>query len=988
MITPIRYIEPLKVDWDVSRCNRLLRPIVSRIATLRKLKDLKESRIAALKEQSPTNSLLSSEVTQKPKLRPRSFSSEAFQPKEKDPDWLSLSSGPLKKRKIGRQYSARSAVASKSESSNVAEGPCLQPGELTIPTPYTSKVAPPTVPTTAKEDEENKASTLGRPRIVVGDIVTQRFMSKAEEEPAVVQGLVKGFLDVMDATSTHVTKPVPSSLGSRSLFSSCLRRLPAWVQQEQARIVAEVEEHRDITEHDIADELYEFLVGTFELKLGQGVWIPLREIVRAQAVSLVKKAVSEGLISREDTRSLIRHLLNPQRRKNATPAPIEAEALMLQLVATETPLSASGNCCLKKSHLYAHSLNNIGIISKEMDAERRRDFELRGFKTLITSADIPVEWLATAKMTPLWSNALRSILDTAPASASFVDHASRFSVRDAFMFLQTAVAFGTGCTPSSTGAHKILAEIPAHFGQGSHCPRCPRPASGTFLARSSAQQHALSSKLATAKTQLSNAFTKTLSSLSTILASFVVASTLDSSQRVNVDVDSVSWILNSLSMDILLHGAQQFAGGTSSTISKCEAFRMSSILVSTLVCQLAGYRLKHGLVESNVNEIVDIVSLLDTTTVHNTSTQPGIVDSLPELICSILQGSSKIVGTSSLTTVQHLIRSLADPKAGGFTLTSSTRFFLRRLALSTALEYSHRQKTSESQALVREVEKNMSSAELSKTSRTPVRPSSKSRFVEAIPQGFRWEEGICEWVAATPHTKALALVDEQPEVVSWPVKRQIDVDEDLSDRGARAYMSPATTSGPLESSDEQILRPDTIHISDTMRLSDMLASSSPVHHPVANTTQSTGPSPRSRKRAWSFDNGVTSSPKRKRTVAATANDSTLEHDAKDFAPTKALHCSSSIASSPRPKRGGKPHMLKRTLSKRTLSKRVLFKSSSDDELTTSPLKATPKRAVARSTIARRRPASRLLRTLSAPTRPSKRPAAILSDDEDDELSFA
>jgi hypothetical protein len=967
MITPSRPSDPRQVDWTITRCNRFLRPIVSRIASLRKIKERKESSAAA----NPQNAAYSSlDTAERLKRRERSSSPDAFEAKQNDPDWMA---GPTKKRKTARHYSARLAPTAKPLSRSTKSGPHLLPGELSIPTPYVSRVAAANVSHSPSDKNfraeiaTQKSRSIGRPKGTEADIVSAKFVSKTEDESQLVQNLVKGFLDLMDATNQQPSSNTAAPRrGARSLFSSCLRQVPAFIADTEAYMASRAEDGEDPC--DVATDVYKLLEDTFELVPGRG-WTHMREVVRAHGVSLIKSTIEEGLLSREDARTVIRHLLKPQRRQSTIPSPAEAKILLSALIATESPFRPS-KCCAGRNQFYAQTLNNVGSLSNQVENASRRSFELRGFRELALSTFVPIEWMASARVLPLWSNILRILFDQSNAD-----------ITDAYRFLETAVFVGTGLEPTSKHAQKVLAEIPAQYAQQHEvCPRCPRPATGTFLVRPLGEQQVPSKNLAVAKTQLCTAFNNTLSSFSTILSSFTIAVKVDPIQCSHIDNPLPLWILNSLSLDILMHYKRKAENDVPGA-SEYAARRSSYILASTLVSQVTGCLLRPGYVGAEADEIVECINMLDTASDESSFEELGIVDSLPELICSIAQGSSKISKGSSLASIQHIVRSLCKPLTLSMELSVATRQFLRRLALSSAIEYARRHKAPEHQALVREIERSMTNFERSRTLSTPARCSTK-RGAKEGKRGFRWEEGICEWVAATPYpvlkANCTAITVFSSPVASLP---QAPGSDKFGELITNAYMSPVTISDGM---DGEIKGQETSE--GAIRLSDLLVFSSPVEsaRPVPKQMELLHQIARKRSRGSEIDR--IHSNKRQRNVPSSQEfiGSTNEqgNSPKRTARNRTLS-DQVIQVSLRRER---PHVLKSTL-----SERYAINDSSDDELSVqpSPKQRSRKRgSLPMKHVSRRRPAG-LQRSFSATTRPPKRLASAhtTTDTADDELSI-
>jgi hypothetical protein len=975
MISPIPQSDSIQLDWTVTRCNRLLRSILSRIVTLQRLKDETLRTSTSQTIFGKPNVINDSFQNSKPRLRP-TFG-DTVENKENDPDWIS---GPTKKKKGPRHYSARPTQNTNHVLQPKRLSPALQPGALSIPTPYVSKVTrhDRPVPASGNSATSNldmgppRPRTVGRPKIdqeIKKGIMGER-VSKTEGEYLCLQNLVKSFLELIDATNPQTlvskksigggisptTEPIPFR-GARSLLSICCRKVPTFIACVDTDQSLEDEEHR----RDISAEVYSLLQETLESKEGRG-WRHLREVVRAHGVQIIGNAIKEGLLPRDTTRTIIRHLLKPMRHQTTTASPVEAEILLTALIASEKPTQRSG--CCPRNQFYANSVNNAAYFTDNVDTYSRQAFEFRQFKTLLASSYVPVEWMATQRVVAIWGQVFKAFIDS-PTEAG-----------DAFKLLESTVALGTGIQPTTQKVKQVLQEIPARYAQQSEgCPRCPRAAGGTYLARSAGQQHVTSSNQAVAKGQLSTAFTNTIFSISTILSAFLVATQLDQSECQHFDTQAILWALNSLSIDIISHHRKNNAPNALSLLhnkSQLAARRSAFILASTLVTKIAGCQLSSGYSGVDINDLVHCIEELEAATGLNQENDAGTFDSLPELVCSIAKGASQISKVDGFTGIQYLVRALNVPHCAGVKLTSSTRGYLRRLALSSALESSNQHNALEHLSLVKEIERNMSRPELNDTNKTPARYSTTTGETR---RGFRWEEGICEWVTATPK-----LVRETKPVVLF----------------ALPQAQPTTPSGP----NTQWFTgcPDTTPQAiggfgeDKLNLSDLLLASSSPMEQSASIPRSLELNRPNRKRTHNNDGVLENAVKRRRDRAACVQEDTVDSLVPDLSESSlSLDSFSSSSSLVGDAIAKNPCLMKRKLLKRTVSEPI--EDSSDDELV-SP-KHTRKR-VATTSNTRNRGIRRVKRgmllqsTSVIKTIPinKSRPVSGNEEGDEDELSFA
>jgi hypothetical protein len=665
---------------------------------------------------------------------------------DKDPDWVAKP----KKKKIQRRYNIQRVTSS---SNGLPEpdtpGPNslrsrLQPGELSIPTPYIVRNIRSDLNPLSANGGVSEVNTgvsnrhRGRPRREESDILDNKWVSKTEDEYVVLQNLTKSILELIDATNNcdEPLKYFPKH-GARSLFAACCRKIPTLMDQVAAEQLDEPDEERI----DAFSEIYNYIESDYAAPT-------LRAVVRAHGIHTVKKAIEEGLIPRDAVRSLVRHLAKPQRHQTTQPSPAEAEDLLSSLIAFETP-GKHPKCCSDSHHFYGNSFANAGFLTPNVDLDSRAAFEFRQFRSLLLSPQIPLEWMATRRVVVLWSHVFRT----------FLDNQSATSVRDAYLLLKDAMELGVGMQLKPESAQKTLTEIPSEFARNYEaCPRCPRAPAGSLLMQATGSWHqpGPSSDRVVAKNQLFNAFTNTLSSVSTILSSFAIAAVMNPDDLADINVQLISWVLNQLSMDIItyFHEKSRLSALLAGTVqSKLVARRAIPILVSTLVSQMAGCRnTAQGAVHAN--DLVRCLQDLDTCTRKDQNDQSNLMETLPALICSITRGTARILRKDdSFDVLPLVVRSLVHPQALQEAVSSPACYFLKQLAWSSAMMFADQEKQimdrvqrSQHSALVREIERTMSQVERLDALKTSVRSAEKPRRGP----GLLWEEGICEWVKATP----------------------------------------------------------------------------------------------------------------------------------------------------------------------------------------------------------------------------------------------
>ncbi|TLD37022.1 hypothetical protein E2P81_ATG02804 [Venturia nashicola] len=718
-----------------------MRPLVTRLQKLRLLKDLKNNKripvIPSKVSRKPAVSDLSSDEDEEPAS------------KHNDPDWLS---GPKKKKKkatkayASRTTNARDPSAEIGVRTPAKKAQNLRPGELSIPTPYLARNTSYTSDgNAASSSTTNNATSTVPSRVDSGAEVVERpkkmkmFMADGEDEQAVTSNVMKLYADILHATnlSPDMKEQETSSpvRGARSLWAMCCSKFGA--------AIAEVEADPDPEEDGLLDmgTVYYGMAEDLELPVRAGGQLHLRLIVRAHATSIMAVAVQEGLIEAKVLRKYLNHLVQPIEDSGHAPSPQEAEALVSVSHALVSPWSDEFRCSKTHyNHFFMAITNSVMALTPMLSKSRRFGFLCRQFTRVLSHRDFPVEWIAAKRLTPLWKDILRTIL----SSKSVND------VQDAFELLRQTSSHALGLEATTPNREHVLSEYSADFVlKAESCPRCPRPGLqvASFLANYSAAQQGTVNQPKWTNFQLADALSNTLSSMSTMFSSFSIAYHNEPDMLSDVNAQFMLFGLNFLAIDILQHHATRVPATTASRIPKTKARRTIAVLIATVLPQIAGCRPPSGLAFAPVNDVARLMKKLDSETRTNASDSNTVLDCLPELVCSISRGVSELSKADTFDTLRTIVRFLASPHIDGQKLSQSTLLFLKQLAFSSAHYFAELSEDPSHYSLIADIEKQVGHIEHFDMSKTPFQSSKKPR---SETRGFKWEEGICEWVLASP----------------------------------------------------------------------------------------------------------------------------------------------------------------------------------------------------------------------------------------------
>ncbi|EON63468.1 hypothetical protein W97_02696 [Coniosporium apollinis CBS 100218] len=719
--------EDLRTPWTTARCNRLLRPLTSRLAALRKLR--KEHNTGTTSSQSrPLNH---TSALQQPVQTCTSTGRRKSGERRKgnDPDWVPFSA----RKKLKRKYVGRGPGAPPSEASgpkSLAEKGRLssQPGEICVPTPLIARHE--------RADEAGQYSDNGvsqgemteadrlktslwcmkapnnqepEPRGYLQNV--QRVVAQPDE--TLLNKLFDSFSKLLVATG-HTKQPIPQRQrkGAGSLLSTCLRQVPSYIALEEYWQREDSGNDRS----DISMEVYQELEQLGSAP-GQG-WKGLKEVIRAHGVALVAEAISEGLLDETWVERFVRQCMS-QRAWSESQQLIAASILVQQISQYPIHLGAEVG-----PFRWVHRLIREAPFS---DDTERRGFLYRQLEKMLRSGQMQAEWLSTGQFQPYWTGIISDISERNDSYSYAVE------------LLRTAVL--ASC--------RLL----THPDNGDNAY-----AQGTKCSSGFAAQYGWGCSSAVPSTRITAALNNTISSLMTTLATVTIASESQQGHRDN-KTDNILWPLESIAIDILRRYPTILD-------DRSSLQRAITVLASLLLARARACTLPQPLLLANTNLIIQTMERISIDAASDTFSP---LDTIPGLVCSVARCRSRPFRSDGFVELQNLVQTLTtfhDPQTS-----SHSKWFMRRLALDSALEYAEGTKIPEHFALARSIEQSLREV----TSMPTESPFKKSGASATKGRGWRWEEGLSEWVTVTPaptarlsarHLTALPSPVSEPERAS------------------------------------------------------------------------------------------------------------------------------------------------------------------------------------------------------------------------------
>ncbi|GAB7346393.1 hypothetical protein MBLNU457_5096t1 [Dothideomycetes sp. NU457] len=283
--------------WTATRCLRLLRPLESRITPLEKWVALYNSRTH---EQSLKRK--QTDVSSNPGSRLFQGSSPP------DPVWI-----PLKRpRRKGAVYTFKSDHRDHTTAQSA----------ILLPTPFRvrhhpSLVANPDSETSGKDSIPQRTEEASRHLVSRPLNAPERFPARSGRvsQPVKNSGarlvnehirgaeLSKGIATGLENLLRKTRPPGNSESSCPSLFSTCLRKIPEYIKLEQTAQCA-IDDDNDT---DTTAEIYADLEDLGPTSAG---WRPLREVVRAHGLAIVKDLLQNGTISGDHGAQMLGNLIS------------------------------------------------------------------------------------------------------------------------------------------------------------------------------------------------------------------------------------------------------------------------------------------------------------------------------------------------------------------------------------------------------------------------------------------------------------------------------------------------------------------------------------------------------------------------------------------------------------------------------------------------------------------------------------------------------
>ncbi|KAI9795182.1 MAG: hypothetical protein M1816_000204 [Peltula sp. TS41687] len=404
--------------WNAARCKHHVRKFTSRVELLRghpAIRKMKQD--AAAKASKWRNTM---------KEGPEGGEDDGNEPAS---DSLSPGSCWLepKKRKSQKKYSARGprnanqTAVEQRQGGTTNQRPFAAPGQVILDTPILRRLC-------------ERAAEIDSSGVALGPHGPQLDPNRARPiwkrrgwpsltDSSIDQPIMHVYGGIHDALKELLqltpNRAASQPVGARSLFSTCLRQIPKFVEEDEAWFKEYLKDSGNTSALDsqggtrlkVYDEL------EVDMALSQGGWKPLGQAIRAHGVSIIADAIREGLYLWE----CIDPLLDLCKSHEAFD---EAEVLLEALVDTYP--------AAKRPSMLGADLNHSSMafsaVADFVQYSGRRGFQYRLLTGLLREGRLAPELFSKRSFNRVWNDVIRAVL-----SEKDKDHV------DAFLFLETAL---------------------------------------------------------------------------------------------------------------------------------------------------------------------------------------------------------------------------------------------------------------------------------------------------------------------------------------------------------------------------------------------------------------------------------------------------------------------------------------------------------------------------------------------------------------------
>lgn len=519
------------------------------------------------------------------------------------------------------------------------------------------------------------------------------------------EGVCKGLVALLQATSKS---EISKLIGCRSLFSSCLRRVPSYIKGEE--MLAKIDDPAN--DDDIASAVYSDLE-EFGSTTGAG-WNPLKEVARAHGILMISEAIEEGVIEPNEAVQLSSLCLTARAFDGAQTI---LESTIKPQIAVSGHVSNRNGLSVHEARMISDSLNCFALQTG------RHGFLYRQTAIMLESGVLPLDWISNQCMVTCWNGVIQSMT------------ADDEHVRSATVLLQSSLSQWykrAGTTPLPE-VHDLRLRIR----KSSHRP-------GLRSVASMRASKATDTELSFAHIRdfkYDDAESGLCSTVSSILTVFSAISLLKNSD-LSPNLTDASGISSMITHDLGVKVRQALELVTYDP----DCRHASNLILERLRLSL----IAAGMVRTTQNSFIEqhcppafehFSSLAELPNSGQTFSSAG------SFLCAVARCCAAARSENVFGFIQAMVKNLTVCSKSG-SGDEATRRLCGQIAIAAAFEFA--ESTSQPDHLNWALKVELA---VSGTVFAPSQPSFEKTPARGIKQssvGYRWEEGICEWIAKTP----------------------------------------------------------------------------------------------------------------------------------------------------------------------------------------------------------------------------------------------
>ena len=507
--------------------------------------------------------------------------------------------------------------------------------------------------------------------------------------------LIDGIWENLEALLRATSEQQTPKKDPQSLLETCLKQLPTYIIKEQTQVSTEDPDDKSNVARMIYDE-FEAL-GTSS----EAGWRPLKEVARAHGIRLLADAVEECLISLPLARGLVILCLHREAYKEAQ---VIVESMLRMMKPLPKPSSINN-----KVFAFGQSttLHTMALIHRTNSSDNLA-FTYRQLAILFRRRVLPIEWIVCRDLVDLWNRIVISITQAASDAP------------EAAALLQVIVGMMYG------DLHDINEDIDL-MRSGNTRPEEQKISNGQPRSSLELDTDGFCSIRDTSNSgleaiRLRPRASKTIANILTVLSAIAI---LQNPERT---------ILQDISIEA--QKAQEFSTRIRArkNAMQVDKGQLGLVILAFDLVQAYNHRnlpkpFRTGFARFDGYQLANA----------------GFSALAGSFVCSVARCCGKAVAKDPFLYLQNLLEGLDRSSSGE---SKTTRKLCKGISVAAAFKLAEETNQPHHLQWALELEQRATSEMAEQTLRTPGRKSGGGG--QRNKSGYRWEEGICEWVAKTP----------------------------------------------------------------------------------------------------------------------------------------------------------------------------------------------------------------------------------------------